>query len=338
MKYYRAIFIVLIGILVVTPSTLSSSTNTNNDCFVYDIQWSPNGEMVAISGEFSTYIVRYESRQLLDYIVLEHESPAHALDFSYDNEILITGHRNGDLILWNVELEQIQHHLKAHTNRVNAIAASAISPIFVSGSMAEPIINIWSLDTGEKLEEMTWTHGTASVIFDPHQDIIVITGPGFPWLYFHDLENNQFVDWVFLTEQANWAGAIIGELEYSNDSIISIATNFSHLGLYDVETDTLHTLRTSTEYMDNVSLSYDNSFLSAPVDEKIIVWELDWTSETVAEEEGKLLYNARKFGPDIRFHPEENLLAVVDNGHIMLWDVNTMAMVSDIEFCAASQP
>ena len=149
---------------------------------VQAIDWSPDGELLAVSAGPNIYL--YSAQDLDRLAVFEAGSLTHSLAFSPDGRRLAAGSRDGRLRLWEV-LSILPRNafgepvmvLEAHKKGVNCLAFSLDGLHLASGGN-DAVVRLWDVATGEMLSMVIGgTYAVPGIAFEPKEaGLAIING------------------------------------------------------------------------------------------------------------------------------------------------------------------
>lgn len=116
---------------------------------------------------------------------------------SGDGNLLLTGGRDGVLVLWNVQDGRRLRVLKGHIGAVNTICLSMDGKLALSGS-DDRTIRMWNVKTGECMHTFEGNKGAVTCVNISADNGLVISRSGVEmrtWFLDWELENKETVDW-----------------------------------------------------------------------------------------------------------------------------------------------
>ncbi|MER2995927.1 WD40 repeat domain-containing protein [Pontibacter populi] len=141
---------------------------------VYDLGFSKDGSKLATTEGNRINIWALEQQQLIQTLS-GHESAVLALAYVNDN-MLVSGSKDGQLVLWNTVAGTPQKRVAAHQGPVTAVAVSPDGN-FVATAGADHLVKVWNMASGK--EETVFKGHTAdvtSVAFSKSGDYLISGG------------------------------------------------------------------------------------------------------------------------------------------------------------------
>ncbi len=270
--------------------------------------------------------VNFSQSNLSKSIFTEIFGTVYTLAFSSDNQLLATGHSDGEIRLWEIETGQIIWSVKGHSSSVLTLAFSSVSSnnliakenarktpeMLVSGSF-DKTIKLWNISTG-KLSQTLSGHQDAvwSVAFSPNGEQLASCS-----------SDRTLKIWNSDTgkEQQTLRGhtAAVTTLCYSPDGKL-IASGSEDLSLRLWETQSgqcLQTLNGHTTQISSVTFSTDGQTLASCEEQLIKLWNVK-TGECT-----QTLQDSLTLVWSVAFSPDGQTLAGSDGQILRLWDVHT---------------
>ena len=191
----------------------------NSPCF------SPDGKMVVIGGyndqispsQYNNKIKIWDVVKRKNIHTLKgHTDHVHAVCFSPDGRLALSGSEDHLIMLWDVETGKRIHILEGHTSSVFSVCFSSDGRFAVSGSH-DKTMKIWEIETGKCIHSFEgFTDGVVKVCFSPDgQQIAVASGNK---IYIYDLDFDlHFPGWhdwdegarpyleIFLSLHPSWS-------------------------------------------------------------------------------------------------------------------------------------
>jgi len=138
--------------------------------FIFEIDWSPDGSMLASAGADHKVIV-WNPDNTNPILELDgHEDQVYTVTFSADNRKLASGGRDRTFILWDIETgEEVQEFFEAHgESSIYSLAFSPDGNVLASGGGDGTILltDINSLEPVERVENK-FSFGVRSLAFQP---------------------------------------------------------------------------------------------------------------------------------------------------------------------------
>ena len=264
--------------------------------------------------------VNFSQSNLSKSIFTEIFGTVYSLAFSSDNQLLATGHSDGEIRLWEIETGQLLWSVKGHSSSVLTLAFHSISKgntrekpeILASGSF-DKTIKLWDISTG-KLSQTLQSHQDAvwSVAFSPNGEQLASCSG-----------DRTLKIWNSYTgkEQQTLRGHTdpVTTLCYSPDGKF-IASGSEDLSLRLWETQSgqcLQTLNGHTTQISSVTFSTDGQTLASCEEQLIKLWNVK-TGECT-----QTLQDSLTLVWSVTFSPDGQTLAGSDGQILRLWDVQT---------------
>ncbi len=179
MKIEKHYFVVSL-ILILVSTAVVSCVRSSQEAQVEALDMSSDGATLAVS------VMRYRNalspvpeivdvRRLIrlyelstwKYRDIEIHAVAEAIAFSPDGNLLATGHRDGLIMLWDVENEQVVKTLKGHTDPIWSLDFSLDNAYLTSAGTADGTAKVWALPSGELIATIKQEDWVTSVSFSP---------------------------------------------------------------------------------------------------------------------------------------------------------------------------
>ncbi|MBD2255230.1 AAA-like domain-containing protein [Nostoc parmelioides] len=142
--------------------------------WVYDISFSPDGQMIATASADGTAKLWSPDGQLL-YTFQGHSLNVRSLSFSHDSKMIATASFDGTAKIWSLDAHQLLQTFKVNEGRVYDISFSPDSKMIATAS-ADGTAKIWSLD-GKLLQTFNGhKRAVLSVSFSPNGKMIATAG------------------------------------------------------------------------------------------------------------------------------------------------------------------
>jgi WD40 repeat protein len=255
-------------------------------------------------------------------ILTGHEGGVLGVAFDPQGRYALSGAKDGDLILWDLESGEPIRHLKGHSGWVWGMAFGPEGETALSGSEDGSLI-LWDIETGEEKRRFEG-HDSAvlSVALSP-DGRAALSGAKDGDLILWNLES----------------GAPIGRFEGHNDWVWSVAfgpdgrtalsgSEDGSLILWDVTNgEEIRPFEGHDDAVLSVALSPDGrTALSGSADGSLILWDVESGEETrFSELFGEPVYGV-VFSPDGR-----TALSADRGGYLVLWDLSTGEPIGGFE-------
>ena len=128
-----------------------------------------------------------------------YRADVNSLDFSSDDEYLISGGLDGNIKIWHVSQRKLVKTIQAHQSSIKSVRinkngnciASASSGLFEEGDNS---IKIWDFETGDLLHKLTSPYGMEAVEFNPNGEFLL----GGALEVTNDTENPQLKGQIYI--------------------------------------------------------------------------------------------------------------------------------------------
>jgi dipeptidyl aminopeptidase/acylaminoacyl peptidase len=165
------------GILIyssVYAQKIEHTTLGDPKAIVYDLEFSKDGSKLATTEGNRVNIWTLEQQQLLQTLN-GHESAVLAIAYVNDN-MLVSGSKDGQLLLWDTVTGTPQKRIVAHQGPVTVVAVSPDGNL-VATAGADHLVKVWNMASG--MEETVFSGHTAdvtSVVFSKSGDYLISGG------------------------------------------------------------------------------------------------------------------------------------------------------------------
>ncbi len=105
--------------------------------------WTPVPQIVDLRR-----LIRLYELSTWKYRDIEIHAVAESIAFSPDGNLLATGHRDGLVLLWDVENEQVGQTLKGHTDPIWSLDFSLDNAYLASAGTADGTAKVWEVPSG----------------------------------------------------------------------------------------------------------------------------------------------------------------------------------------------
>jgi WD40 repeat protein len=144
---------------------------------VLDLAFSPNGRLIATTGDTGDMTVRVWSTSGRVLHVLEHRGPVVRATFSPDGHLLATASGDEMARLWDVGSGALVQVLRGHSRFVEDVEFSTDGSRVVTAS-DDADARIWSVRTGETLSTLRGHFGPVhAASFSPNGRWVITAGP-----------------------------------------------------------------------------------------------------------------------------------------------------------------
>lgn len=262
-----------------------------------------------------------------------HLDEVHALAYAPGGQILATGAKNGEIILWDISTGRERLRLPdGHTDQVNSLAFNMDGSLLVSAGF-DDTVRLWELDAasptfGQQIGPPLEGHmgNVWSVAFSPDGSLLA-SGDADGSILLWVLNDESGAYRRVTTQPIQDESGIITSLAFSPDGqFLASASSGGTLALWDIQAggSLSKTLRSNAEFISKVAFSPDGRTLaSAGRDDTIHLWDVDEASNSFGQPLGGPLIGHPDNIWDLAFSPAGDRLASGgDDGVVLLWDVN----------------
>ena len=151
------------------------TTLGNSEGVVYDLKFSKSGSQLATTEENLVKVWSTEGKQLLQTLT-GHEETVLAIDYA-SNGLLVSGSRDGHVIVWDAEAGVPKQRVLAHQGAVNAVAISPDEGL-VATAGADGKLKVWSVQTGKEVAALPGHTADVTTVAFSKQGDYLISGAG----------------------------------------------------------------------------------------------------------------------------------------------------------------
>jgi WD40 repeat protein/DNA-binding phage protein len=256
--------------------------------------------------------VNFKGANLAKSVFTKTFASVYALAFSPDNQLLATGHANGEIGLWQVATGQLLFCLKRHSSSVWTLAFSPDGETLASGSF-DRAIALWKISTGVEQQMLSghsdWVRGVA---FSPDGMLLA------------SCSNDGTIKlWECSTgrERQTLCGhtaQVTAICFHPQGHLLASGSEDRTLRLWEVETGKcLKILQGHNNIISSLAFNADGGMLASCEEQIIKLWNVD-TGECT-----QTLQENLTFVWTVTFSPDGQLLAGSDGKTLRLWDVKT---------------
>jgi eukaryotic-like serine/threonine-protein kinase len=237
--------------------------------------------------------------------------------YSPRGRYLISGGDDGLVRVWDTRSHALVREIRAHPNRVYALAVSEDERRFATGSL-DRTASVWDLATGERISTFREHRATpASVAFHPRDALVVSAGA-----------DGQLLVWNAETATR------VGELRGSQDDVFAVASmpggsaivsgdRRGTLRLWSWSTEDVRTLalpnRNLVPQIRHIAIDREGARLACASNDVSRLWELNATESTALLRPWAIRRVALT-------NDGRGLITASDSGIVQIWDVTSPAI------------
>lgn len=180
----------------------------------YTVSVSPQGEIYATGRDGPTAKVWHigNNETLVNSFRLPKKNTADEQEplvvstvaFACKSNLLACGDNEGTLYIWDVQLQNAQQNLNAHSDWIKFIAFSPDERKIVSMTQDRSISMLWDVESGEPIETLPGRN--RAFAFSPCSTLIALAQPKKILLW--DISHRRTVKCLFLPEDSRWSFAL----------------------------------------------------------------------------------------------------------------------------------
>ena len=153
-----------------------SRDTENNESGSSSIAFSPDGQLLAGGGRYSTLVNLWYKGRTLKAELAGHTAGITSVAFSHDSRFLVSGSNDHTVRLWDVNSEAEIATFRGHSDVVFSVAFNPDASLVASGGKDKKIV-LWDVATGESRTINTeHTGGIKSLVFSRDGNIIISGG------------------------------------------------------------------------------------------------------------------------------------------------------------------
>ena len=289
--------------------------------FINDIAWSPDGQMIAIATSNNTIQICDVANGKTIWTLRGPSSKISSITWSPDGKTVASGCGDTTIWLWNIKTGKKRKQLKGHTDWAWKVSWSPDGKTLASSSR-DDTIRLWDMQTTRCRKTLEW----ASSDFE---------SPDIVWTSDSQTLMSSSLNMIGIWDVK--AGAAMQMVKTkTNDSIASMAVSpcgsLVALGTRSIifilnEGRLTNQLEGHLKRVKSVSFSFDGRLLASKGrDETVRIWRTDtWDTVAVLQEDSLGLSEH-----EIQFCPNSSLLATIGDKdqEICIWDVNIDALLN----------
>lgn len=317
------LFILTIGILLISASTVSAQTDETVRIIslsaagyerANSVSFSPDGTLLAVGGSSGVYLFDTRNFSALDFI--QTNIWARSVAFLSGSNRLAAGLFNNSIRLWRIPDMQPIQNLTGHQGWVRSISVSRDGSLIASAS-DDNTVRVWKTADGEPILVLNKdTQGVRAVALSPDGQLVAAALEDTTVRLWHVASGKLLYT---LTGHGGWVRC----LAFSPDGALLASGSFDKtVRLWNVSDGRLlHTLEGHTASVLGVAFSPDGSTVaSGSVDETVRLWQVADGSPI------RVLYGHTDFVYTVAFSPDGKTLASggADNA-VRLWDLEKLS-------------
>lgn len=202
MRYIAGFCLVLFQFLPVSSMAEQDSAFFTDSKIIYDVCFSPNGEIIAIADKHSVKIYDFDERKLVNEFKGGHKDHVMAVEISGDSTMLVSGSKDGIVVVWDLISGDILTTFNNHNGIVTSISISSDSRYMSSGA-TDNVVILYDLSNLSVIEEFRAHEDDVMVVnFSPDGKMLA-SGGGDSNIYMYDVIDREIItklkdhtDWV----------------------------------------------------------------------------------------------------------------------------------------------
>lgn len=294
-------------------SNFSNTTFTKTISNVSSLAFSPNGQLIAATGERTGEICFWRaSDSQLSFICKGHKSLVNSLVFSPNSKFLASGSDDKTIRLWDIENRQCISTLESHESAVLSVDFHRNNCLLASGGQ-DHTIKIWNIEQRDCFKTLSGHENwVQSVAFSPDGNLLA-SGSEDSTVKIWDIKTGQC-----LKTLSGHAAGIWSVTFCTNGGTVASGSEDYSIKIWDIETgQCLKTLEGHTNWVRALSFDSNRQILaSSSEDATIKFW--DFKTGSCLE----TLHGHISWIHSISFSPDGRVLASGSSDHtIRLWNV-----------------
>ncbi len=322
--------------LLLTLQTYDIPLNTiltGHNGAVQDVEYSPNGQLLASGGDDNTIILwDTNTLQRVGLPFYGHEAGITGLAFSPDGNRLASSSRDASVIIWDMTTGLPVQRLSGHQNWVLSVVYSPNGQMIASAGGDGRVV-LWDANNGTALRTLEGhTDSVFSVAFSPDGQTLA-SGSGDGQVILWNVEDGLEIQRLAAHQSAvfNVAFSPDGQtLASGGGDNVAIVWGID-LSARGAAVQPIYTLIGPTRAILGLSYSPDSSTLAVGTAENVVMlWDL-----ATAQRIGDALTGYNDWVYSVSFSPSGNRLASgSSDGSVVLWDINPQTWIE--KACAAA--
>ncbi|KAJ3141984.1 hypothetical protein HK100_004465 [Physocladia obscura] len=293
---------------------------------ISQVKISKNGtNLVSVSKDYMIRIWHLDTGTLETPPLVNGNSNMRCVDYSGNDELLVTGDNVGVVKIWDVAAKICVKILEGHCEEVYSVTFSPDSKSVISGSK-DKTIRIWNVATGDCLSSLEGhANWVTSVAFNPlgtsfasaSNDMTIKVWPA-------NAETNEKVE-----KHKNDVTAVFVSLD---ETLLSSSSTDNYVRLWSIKTGKcLMALKSHTNWVNDVCISSNNLLLaSASRDTTVKLWSVE-SGECLCTFEGH-----HDYVKTVRFSADSSIIASGSNDRTLkIWSVASGQCLQTFSFHTA---
>ncbi|MGK7886645.1 MAG: AAA-like domain-containing protein [Crocosphaera sp.] len=317
-EQYKSFSPVLVLLKILSEIKIFNQVQTNIEN-VRNLQFSPQGDLIAVSGDNDLIILSKSGKIIQRFSVnIENEDSIKTLQWSKKTQHLLIITAKGKIMIWDKHSDK----LKSLTSYKNNVLQAKISPdgqtiaIITSQNFIEvsEVLEVWKLDKTLKKEFSVKTSGVTTLNISPDNRIIAI-GNEDGRIQLLDSKGR-------LKKTLSKHEKFISKISFSPDNqMIATGSDDGIIKLWDMDGKLKETLEEHQTQITDIRFHTNSKLIASSSDDKAIkVWKQEEKSTTI-------LSNYNIVGTHFDFSPDGNMLVSGTSSKLVkFWKLNQVGL------------